>query len=55
MKSRDNVLHWNMFYDPFQRAWKVWYTSNDFTTVFVSEDEKAMVSVPDKEDRKTQW
>jgi hypothetical protein len=55
MKSRDNVLHWNMFYDPFQRAWKVWYTSKDFTTVFVSGDEKATTtSVPDMEDRKMQ-
>ncbi|CAB9505392.1 b5 type B [Seminavis robusta] len=36
MKANPNVLDWNVFYDPFQGAWKAWYTNKrDFETVFV--------------------
>lgn len=34
MKDDKQVLHWTQYYDPFQRAWKSWYTSRDFETVF---------------------
>lgn len=36
MKSNSNVLHSNMFYDPFREEWTGWYTSKDFETVFSS-------------------
>jgi Cytochrome b5-like Heme/Steroid binding domain len=34
MKLDKTVLHWTLYYDPFQQAWKTWYTSRDFETVF---------------------
>ena len=36
MKTNSNVLHSNIFYDPFRRVWTGWYTSTDFKTVFAS-------------------
>lgn len=34
MKDNQQVLHWAPYYDPFQRAWRSWYTSREFETVF---------------------
>lgn len=36
MKTNSDVLHSNIFYDPFREQWTGWYTSTDFETVFAS-------------------
>lgn len=36
--SNPNVLsHVNVFYDPFRREWKGWYTNTQFETVYIEE------------------
>jgi hypothetical protein len=36
--NNSNVLsHVNVFYDPFDRQWKAWYTDSSFQTVFLDQ------------------